>query len=324
MSNVSLSLKTKILNGIRNIFKWEPLEVWLQRNTVNKPLSSIWGKLPANHYQYSPQSFRKVCVNGIWYQLDISNFNDWSVYFGLKEEQRERLLGLVEEGNYVIDVGANIGAVSLPFAKIVGKEGKVISLEPHPVTHQKLLNNLSLNDFPQLIPLQKGLGDTTTTFTISTIDAHNPGRNRILPENQNDEYEILENHEIEVDTLDKVVADLNLQRVDLIKIDVEGFEMKVLEGGKFVLEELSPHLFIELDDSHLQAQGSSAKELVAFLEGFKYLVWKASNMESIDSSMDFTNCHFDIVAKKSIAGMKNHWINSCDFSTEFILRKKDS
>lgn len=292
-----LTAKTKILNSIRTIFQWKPLESWLQKNTVNKPLTSMWGKLPPNHYQYPPNSFRKACVNGINYELDISHFNDWSIYFGLQEQQRERLLGLAKKGDTVIDVGTNIGAVSLPFAQSVGIEGKVISFEPHPVTHQKFLKNLSLNDFPQVIPLQKGLGDAKATFTISTIDEHNPGRNRILAESKTEKYEVLEQHQIEVETLDRVVAELQLQRVDLIKIDVEGFELKVLQGAEWVLKRYQPQLFIELDDEHLQSQGSSAKELVFFLEERGYNLFEAAEMRRVTSEVSFRNCHFDVLAK---------------------------
>ncbi len=322
---MSLTAKTKILNSIRTIFKWKPLESWLQKNTVNKPLSSIWGKLPPNHYQYPTNSLRLACVNGINYELDISHFNDWSVYFGLKEQQRERLLGLAEKGNTVIDVGTNIGAVSLPFAQTVGIEGKVISFEPHPVTHQKLLKNLSLNDFPQLIPLQKGLGDAKANFTISTIDEHNPGRNRILSEGKTEEreFEVLEQYQIEVDTLDSVVAELELKRVDLVKIDVEGFELKVLQGAQKVLSDFNPKLFIELDDNHLRSQGSSAKILLNFLAGLKYLLFKAANMERIEASKEeFKNCHFDIVAIKSVGGHKNQKFSDFESKPEMDLRSK--
>lgn len=291
-----LTTKTKILNSIRNLFKWKPLEAWLQKNTVNKALTSMWGKLPPNHYQYPPKSLRTACVNGINYELDISHFNDWSVYFGLQEQQRERLLGLAEKGNTILDVGTNIGAVSLPFAQTVGRGGKVISFEPHPITHQKLLKNLSLNDFPQVIPIQKGLGDAPATFTISTIDEHNPGRNRILSDSKTEEFEVLEQHQIEVDTLDRVVAELGLEQVDLIKIDVEGFELKVLQGATHVLSEFDPKLFIELDDKHLQSQGGSAKALIVFLEERGYELFEAAEMKKVTSKMNFKGCHFDVLA----------------------------
>ena len=81
--------------------------------TVGKDRNSFLSKLPANHYQYSKNTVRKVTRNKINYLLDISDLVDWHLYFQLKETTHIQLYSQLDKGNVVIDVGTNIGSVLL-------------------------------------------------------------------------------------------------------------------------------------------------------------------------------------------------------------------
>lgn len=286
-------MKTKILDFLRLIFKVRFLEQLLVRFTNGKTFGSFITKLPPNHYQYSKSSIREVERQSINYRLDLSDIVDWYIYFGFKETSRQSLLDLMGFGHTIIDIGANVGNVTLETAKIVGSKGKVHSFEPDPENYLRLETNLNLNQFSNIIPNKLGLGDAAGTFMIANVNPNNKGMNRIINENTNN----FKSQQIQVITLDNYVFERKLNSVDLIKIDVEGFEYYVLKGGVKVINTFHPTFFIELDDNNLIEQGSSAKELVRLLEECGYAIIHSETKMKIVSSSNFTNCHYDLIAK---------------------------
>ncbi|MDX1653031.1 MAG: FkbM family methyltransferase [Brumimicrobium sp.] len=286
-------MKRKILDTLRLIWKINFLEQLLVKMTTNKSFGSPVTKLPPNHYQFKKGSVRKVVRDGINYTLDISDIVDWYIYFGFKELSREALYDLIQEGQTVIDIGANVGDVTLHAAQIVGKNGEIHAFEPDPTNYKRLTANLNLNTFNNIRKNQVGLGHETGTFKIANIDSGNQGMNRIIqgkPTNLN-------THEINVITLDSYALENRLEKIDLIKIDVEGFEYNVLKGSTAVINNFHPTFFIELDDDNLLEQGSSARKLIQFLVEKNYRIFHAENHKEVSVETDFQHCHFDILAK---------------------------
>ena len=85
--------------------------------------------------------------------------------------------------------------------------------------------------------------------------------------------------EVPVSTIDIFVKQEQLDTIDFIKIDVEGFEMQVLKGGHHTLVNLKPWLFIELDDNNLNKQGSSSSELCSYLQSLGYTIYEEGKQE---------------------------------------------
>jgi len=134
-----------------------------------------------------------------------------------------------------VDVGANIGWLSLVGAKKVGKKGKVLSFEPVPSTNEVLKSNKELNQFTQIQLHEYALGNKEETVTIYP-EKENRGGASILNHQSNNGVKI------EVKTLDS----LNLTTtISVIKIDVEGFELDVLKGGINTIKKDKPKLIIE-------------------------------------------------------------------------------
>ena len=100
---------------------------------------------------------------------------------------------------------------------------------------------------------------------------------------------------VEIDTLDNSMQKFNIPKPSLIKIDVEGYELKVLKGGRETIIKHRPALFIELDDNNLREQGNSAKELIQSLTQLQYKIVNASNGQLVNENTNYTNCHFDIL-----------------------------
>jgi FkbM family methyltransferase len=288
---IRLSVKTKAINFLRRIFKIRFLESFLVSKVRGKKVNSFYGKLVPSNYLYSASSIRIVERDGINYKLDISDLVDHYLYFGYYEKGTDKLYDLVKSGMTVLDIGANIGGTALGFSKIVGSEGAVIAFEPDQINYQKASHNILLNDASTIKLMNIGLGNENKTYKLYAVNDENRGMNRILEHSSTHPFT-----EINVRKLDEVITETGIKRVDLIKIDVEGFEMNVLQGAISVLKTYKPVLFIELDDNNLLEQQSSAAQLIAFLYSLNYVVYSAETNALLKADTSFTNCHYDIYA----------------------------
>lgn len=285
-------MKRKILDFARLLFKIRIAEEFLVKLTKGKEFGTLLTKLPPNHYQYQKESIRIVQRDGINFYLDISDLVDWYLYFGFSESSRNNLYQNISPGNTIIDVGANVGDTTLHIAKLIGCEGSVHSFEPDPINFKRLSNNVESNDFSNIVINNKGLGNVPGKFTIHQVAEGNKGMNRILTKTES----TFSSSEIHVTTIDSYLNRKGITEIDLIKIDVEGYELNVLQGAREILYKSHPLLFIELDDNNLKEHNQSSKDLVEFLEELDYEFLRADTNEKITSSFDFSNCHFDIVA----------------------------
>jgi len=134
-------------------------------------------------------------------------------------------------GDNFIDIGANLGYMSINASKIVGPKGKIISFEPDNTIYNLLENNISLNNVENIILNKIGLSNYNgeASFNIATES----GLSRLENKNNNLEGLILQTKTtIKVKTLDSFLSENNFTnlKIKMIKIDVEGHELQVLEG----------------------------------------------------------------------------------------------
>lgn len=238
---------------------------------LDRPLAALGWPLPLALRPYADEypkpSLRRVRRNGIVFALDPSDFVQWLTYMGAENHQRARLLALAQPRSTVIDVGANIGDTLLSLGKRVGPEGRAIGFEANPATLQKCQANIALNAMPQVRVEGVGLGAEAGELGFGSAASGNSGADRFMPDGGAITVAVI--------TLDSYIREQGLDRVDLIKIDVEGFEMNVLRGADATLARFRPVLFLELSDANLREQGSSATELLAWLETRDYAVYDA-------------------------------------------------
>lgn len=288
----NISFKTKILNQFRKIFTSGSPEKFLLKKVFAAKDDSLWLKVIPPEYSYPKNSWRNYQRNGIKLRLDISNVVDHVKYFAFKDLGFENFIAMLQPNYTVLDIGANIGLTGLEFAKHC-PEGKVICFEPSPENFKRLNENVALNSFKNITALNTGIGDAPGQFKLYNVVDTNPGMKRILNDGNAENFE---SELITIDTLESQLNKLNIQKVGAIKIDVEGFEFKVLLSAVFILQKYKPVLFIELDDSNLKGQNSSALELVNYLTGLNYKVYDAQKInQQIVAGFDYSNCHFDII-----------------------------
>ncbi len=188
---------------------------------------------------------------------------------------------LVQPGMTVADIGANLGHHTLILAALVGKTGSVHAFEPHPETFQELVTNTRLNGYGHVHCSHMALSSKTGGATLHlAADAamHSLGSTKY-----HDEQTVA----VETETLDRYVERHGLSRLDLVKIDVEGAERLVIEGGAATLEKFAPILIVELSE-HSAAFGYSDADLFADLKSWNYSLFMAGTppFQPLDEVLD--------------------------------------
>lgn len=290
----SLSPRTRALNMVRRLFRGGPLERWLQDRVSGCTPDTWMARLIPPEYLYAKGSWRNVERHGVKLRLDLSNTTDHGAFYDLLDAGDEHLITRIRPTDVVVDIGANIGVRTLAFSRAV-PQGRVISFEPHPHTFERLKEHVTLNDPGNVTLVNKGIGQHVDTARLYQVVETNSGMNRILADA--DLVRSTPFVDVHLSPLEPVLEGAGVPHVDVIKIDVEGFEMEVLLGARAVIERDRPVLFIELDDDNLKDSGSSAPELVEWLRERGYDVRDAITLGPLPSEL--AHCHFDILCLPS-------------------------
>ena len=153
-------------------------------------------------------------------------------HYGTYEELEAKIMEeKITVGSIVVDVGANIGLHTLNMARMVGNTGQVFAFEPDPSNFEILGKNVKINNYQNIILEKKAIGDKHGRTTLYQSD--HPGNHRLFPQTKQAKGEV----EVELTSLDKYFIDSNLaEKINFIKIDVEGLEFSVLNGMKNILK----------------------------------------------------------------------------------------
>ena len=188
--------------------------------------------------------------------LYLPSMREMNVFWKLKEPYipEQIIEKFSRPGNTVMDIGANIGEWTLRMANKVGPEGIVFSFEPIPIINQSLSKTLRINNLSQVILSQVALdncsGDSKFTIPLDKDNRAIHGESRLGTEegNWNVFTEVGKTKTIKVKTitLDQFIIEKSLERLDFVKIDVEGKELHVLEGGKETFSSFTPALILEV------------------------------------------------------------------------------
>lgn len=205
---------------------------------------------------YNPDTRKKdfiervIFINDdLLFKINTSSFLEWSLFFygGYEFFISKLFEQFVYAGATVVDVGANIGIHSLKLGKLTGPSGTVYAFEPHPIIFQKLHQNITLNQMFCIKPVQLGLASKSGEFILHGFDENssNQGTSFLTESSGVHENKSGQTYQVNVVTLDDFVESKQLDRVDLIKIDAEGFDLDVLMGSRKVITQFKPVIIFE-------------------------------------------------------------------------------
>ncbi|MGV8130095.1 MAG: FkbM family methyltransferase [Methanolinea sp.] len=177
--------------------------------------------------------------------------------------------GYLKPGDNVVDVGANIGLISLYSARLVKENGSVLSIEPNPEIFDYFSKNIELNNLDTIKPVHAALGAYESSG--------------YLDENSFDDCQVSISEKgttrVDIISLDSLTG--HLEKIDLFKIDVEGFEKFVLEGASKSLEKTKCIVF-ESYEKHFSRYGYSCTDVFSLLKSANFSIFKLNEDPFLD------------------------------------------
>ena len=258
---------------------------------------------------------QKTCRHGVMAFLRADQYigKALELYGEYSEAEVELFAKLLSAGQTVVEVGANIGAHTIPLAAMVGATGLVVAFEPQSVIFQILCANVVLNETFNVRTINAGSGVTQGNLKIPYIDYRDAGFNF----GGVSLVDVTQGYDVPIIPLDT----LEFASLQLLKIDVEGMEIEVLQGAKNQIARHRPFLYVENDRPLLSAA------LISVLEGMGYELWWhfplmfsrhnfAQNATNIFPDVISVNLigvpeerKFSMVGFKPVTGPEDRWQN---------------
>jgi FkbM family methyltransferase len=224
-------------------------------------------------------------TDGVWFKVDpvlrLSGSTSAFVMRHWAEPELRYLDQLVGRDGGFMDCGANIGIYTARGAGIVGKKGKVISVEPSAVSFNRLKRNIELNGFSQVTLVNKAISDKEETARLYHADG-GPVSFSLVPKSDT-EFE-----DVQTSTIDKLVDENEVDRLDCIKLDVEGVEIPALHGAKDTLSRVRPNVIFERT-SPGQKRQAATEEIPDLLLSFGYRLFRYAPGENSEVTYESPN-----------------------------------
>lgn len=215
---------------------------------------------------------------------------------GFEIEEIEFVCRTLNLGDTFFDVGANAGLYTIIAAKCVGENGHVYAFEPGERELKLLLHNIRINDINNVTVVQSAVSNIkgNVNFAISVDGAMNS-----LLKTNHPSQKIQKWQQVEVTTLDDIVEELSVKKVNFLKIDVEGAEKQVLDGAKILLESQKEIVVLfEASDLNALNFGYSVKDFLLEIISSGFFVYQLNrfgnliNISDNKLQIDEKNCNF--------------------------------
>jgi FkbM family methyltransferase len=221
-----------------------------------------------------------VTRNSIFWKLDLREGIDFAIWLmGYFEPSTVNAYKrVIRSGDIVLDIGANIGAHTLPMARLVGEAGKVIAFEPTNYAFDKLMQNVLLNPEikNRIIANQAMLVGSKDLYSTSSPV---PDIYSSWPLNDTDgvhelhQGKLMSTSHAIIETMDTYFESNPVNRVDCIKVDIDGYECEMFKGALGTLKRWKPIIVMELMPYGLEEKGGSLDELVGLLVEVDYIFY---------------------------------------------------
>lgn len=209
-----------------------------------------------------------ICRSGdlIW-RLDPTQYLDNQIIrYGFFEPESTHLIRqIIKPRMVVLDVGANFGYYTVNFSKLVGESGHIYAFEPSKRFRKRLVDHLTRNKCKNITVLDFGLSNREGTLTLYGGDSSatlHPIPDFMRP---------TEEENVQLRTLDSFVSGNKLERVDFVKVDIDGHEPEFVAGAMKTLADYRPILLMEFAQLNLMKAGSDVVKLSDQLKSLGYV-----------------------------------------------------
>jgi FkbM family methyltransferase len=177
---------------------------------------------------------------------------------------------LLPRGGTFLDVGAHCGMYTLFAARCAGNRGRVIAFEPSAREFARLSANVALNRLANVETHRVAISDEPGMTALRIAEPGHAGHNTLGARFAYEGVRLDHMEPVAATTFDAVLQSSGLTRCDMIKMDIEGAELRALKGGETLFRRFRPVLILEVFDAALAANGASVEELVATLGRLGY------------------------------------------------------
>ena len=207
--------------------------------------------------------------NNLQMNLNIAEFLQAHLFlFGSYELPTVKFLERTLKPDYVcFDVGAQIGYLSLVMANAAQRRTRVVAFEPEELNTQRFASNMALNNITNVELVKKAVSNTSGVLKLYLSNDNNAGTHSTIANDPNVGTAF---EEVAAVALDEIVEQLKLGRLDMIKIDVEGAELEVIQGAKNVLSKFRPTCIIELSENIQKSRGFSTTQFKKLMSEYGY------------------------------------------------------
>ena len=238
-------------------------------------------------YEYT---VRRGLTKGLKRKGGLGFIPAWIARSANENEETAFFEALKLDGVTVFDVGGFQGLLTMFFAR---RAKQVVVFEPNPSSRKRLLENLALNQFRNVVVRPVGVGETAGELEL-VFDPLMPGgasaNSKVAGQIRSDS-ENLQVERMQIVSLDDEVAG-GLPAPAFVKIDVEGMELGVLKGMRKVMRSAHPAIYIEMHGATMEEKKENARAVVAELEQSGYM-----NIRHIESGARITNANADAAAR---------------------------
>lgn len=222
-------------------------------------------------------------VYGDYFWLDKNHYLDSEIINTSVWEPKSTsaIKKIVKDGDIVLDVGANIGYYSVLLSKLVGDKGRVIAFEPTKHFGKVLKKNIEANGVSNVSIQEYALSDKAEEDTIFI------GKDSATMNWASDECEKEGSEVIVKKRFDDIVTDLNIDKIDFIKIDVDGHEPAFLKGAIESIKKYKPIILLEIAHLNYLDAGVTAWDFYDFLVDNNMHIYYEDDLKECLSKRDF-------------------------------------
>ena len=236
---LSVSFRERHHSAIWSVL-W-PVRMWFTKFPIHRGKGLLFKYMIRPALPPEPASFPYRLPHGetidLRYREDLGTVV--LLHGGYEDREIAELCKYIPPGGLVFDVGANIGLSALEFSRMAGRVGRVIAFEPHPDTAARLRANLDRNGATNVEIVQSAVGAAPGTITFYESADATLSSASVIPRN------LVRSFDVPLTTVDLAWAGVGKPVVAVLKIDVEGGELQVLQGAGELLARDHPAILLE-------------------------------------------------------------------------------